>query len=202
MAKRRLMIAMTAASGAGYCLELLKGLAGLRESRPEIVLITNESSRKILKNETGMDIGDLEDLADRMVDSSMMDDPAASGSNPFDGLVICPCTVSTASKIASGIADNLITRCGAVALKERRTLILAVRETPLSTPVLGALFDLSSYGAVIMPAAPPLYGGERTVEDLQKTFAGRILDVLNIDNDLAPRYAPKGVTEYPSKNQR
>lgn len=190
MVPGRLIIAMTAASGAGYCVELLRGLSNLPGGRPEIVLITSGSSRNILKDETGLDVSDLEGLVDRSVDSSMMDDPAASGSNKFDALVICPCTVSTASKIAAGIGDNLVTRCGAVALKERRRMILAVRETPLSTPVLGALRDLSSYGAVIMPAAPPLYGGVRTIPDLQRTFAGRILDILGIDNDLAPRYLP------------
>jgi 4-hydroxy-3-polyprenylbenzoate decarboxylase len=191
MVNGRLIIAMTAASGAGYCVELLKGLSSITENRPEILLITSESSRNILMEETGIDIAELEGFVKRTLDSSMMDDQAASGSNPFDALVICPCTVSTASKIAAGIGDNLVTRCAAVALKERRRMILAVRETPLSTPVLTALRDLSSYGAIIMPASPPMYGGAGTVEDLQKVFAGRIMDLLGLSNDLAPRYSPE-----------
>jgi 4-hydroxy-3-polyprenylbenzoate decarboxylase len=102
--------------------------------------------------------------------------------------VICPCSASTASKIALGIADNLITRVAAVALKERRKLIVVVRETPLSTPVLKNLTDLSSYGAIVMPASPPFYGNAQGVRDIQMALAGRVMDLLSIRNDLAPRY--------------
>ncbi len=180
-----IVLAFSGASGAGYGWEMLRAL---KKKRVKVHLIVNGTSLRILERECGISAEELRGSASETVDSSVMDHPLASGSNPFDAMVICPCSASTASKIALGIADNLPTRVAAVALKERRKLILVIRETPLSTPVLKNLSELSSYGAVVMPASPPLYGPADTVADLQKALAGRIMDLLGIENDLAPRY--------------
>lgn len=183
-----IVIAMTGASGSGYALAILRAL---REREDATVrLIVNPSALEIARKECGYEAEELRKMVSEMVDAEVMDHPLASGSNRFDALVICPCTTSTASKIASGIADNLTTRAAAVALKERRMLVLVVRETPLSTPVLKNLYDLSTYGAVILPASPPFYSAPSGIDDIYKSVAGRVLDILGIDNELMMRYRP------------
>jgi 4-hydroxy-3-polyprenylbenzoate decarboxylase len=180
-----IVLAFSGASGAAYGLELLRALG---KERIPVRVIMSDISLRILELECGVLRDEIEGLADEVVDASVMDHPLASGSNRFSAMVICPCSTSTASKVACGIADNLTTRAASVALKERRRLIVVIRETPLSTPVLRNLYELSSYGAVIMPAAPPLYGGSSTVQDMHRSIAGRVMDLLGIENDLAPRY--------------
>ena len=117
-----------------------------------------------------------------------MDAPIASGSARWDAMVICPCTMSTASKIAAGISDNLTCRAAHVALKERRGLVVVPRETPVSTPHLRALASLSETGVIVLPAMPAFYGKPQNVDDLVDFVVGRILDVLGIDNALYKRW--------------
>ncbi len=188
------MVALSAASGSGYGLELIKSLDGIgRRDELRIDLIYNDNSLMILEDERGVQKEDLETFVDSMVHNSKMDHELASGSNGFDTMIICPCSTSTAAKIHSGIGDNLTTRCASVALKERRKLILVIRETPLSTPILRALHELSIWGVTIMPASPPFYGlKDPTGIDLQRSMAGRILDHIGIENDLTPRYRGEG----------
>ncbi len=192
MKGRHLIVAITGATGAGYGLELLKALSKMRKEGIVVSLICSEGALRIMERESGASLEDLGTLVDRTVMAGTMDDKLASGSNPFDSMVIVPCTISTAAKVRASIADNLITRAAAVALKERRKLVLVVRETPLSTPALQALSDLSSWGAVVMPASPPFYGlDDPSARDIQRVFAGRVLDLLGIDNDITPRYCPE-----------
>jgi len=113
----------------------------------------------------------------------------ASGSHPFDAMVIVPCSGTTLAKIAVGIADNLVTRAAAVALKERRTLILVPRETPLSPVALENMLTLARLGVVILPAMPGFYGRKRTAEDLVDFVVARILDHLRVEHDLGPRWS-------------
>lgn len=183
---------MTGASGAGYGYELLRALQPSRgPSGFRVVLTCNERALSILEEERGIGGDELRGLVDEMVFDSGMEHELASGSNSFDAMIICPCSSSTASKIRAGIADNLTTRCASVAMKERRRLVLVVRETPLSTPVLGALYDLSKWGVVIMPASPPFYGlKDPTGEELQRNLAGRIMDIVGLENDITSRYRP------------
>ena len=189
MTEGHIVVSMTGASGAGFGFQLIKGLS---DKGRRISLIVNKGSLSIYGSECGMAREDLARSADEVIDDVDIDHELASGSNVFDHMVICPCTTSTASKIASGIGDTLTTRTASVALKERRGLILAIRETPLSTPVLRSLYDLSSWGVTVMPISPSYYNDERTVHDLQVRFSGRILDLLGIDNDRAGRYIPEG----------
>jgi 4-hydroxy-3-polyprenylbenzoate decarboxylase len=191
--KKRIVIALTGASGAGYGFELLKGLAPFRESLDlQIDLIFNDGSLRIMEEERGISLELLKDLVDETIHSSSMDHRLASGSNLFHSMAICPCTSSTMGKIHAGMADNLATRCASVALKERRQLILVLRETPLSTPVLKSAYELSSWGAVILPACPPFYGlDDPSGIDLQRVIAGRIIDQMGLENDLPVRYDPE-----------
>ena len=111
-----------------------------------------------------------------------------SGTHPFEALVVVPCSGTTLAKIASGIADNLVTRAAAVALKERRTLILVPRETPLSPIALEAMLKLANLGVVILPAMPGFYGRPETVDDLVDFVVARILDHLGVPHALGPRW--------------
>ncbi len=107
----------------------------------------------------------------------------------FSALVIVPCSGTTLAKIAAGIADNLVTRAAAVALKERRPLILVPRETPVSTIALEGMLRLARAGAVILPASPGFYGKPTGVDDLVDFVVARILDHLGVEHGLGPRWS-------------
>jgi 4-hydroxy-3-polyprenylbenzoate decarboxylase len=114
--------------------------------------------------------------------------PVASGSNPPDAMVICPCSMGTLAAVAQGLADNLIERAADVMLKERRPLVLVPRETPLSTIHLENMLRLSRAGAVIVPPAPGFYTRPESIGDLVDFVVARILDQLQIPNELSPRW--------------
>ena len=114
--------------------------------------------------------------------------PMASGSNPADAMVVCPCTMGTLGAIAGGLADNLIERAADVMLKERRPLILVPRETPLSTIHLENMLRLSRAGAVILPPEPGFYTRPKSVDDMIDFVVARILDQLGIPNNLMARW--------------
>jgi len=183
-----IVVAMTGASGIAYGVRLLEALHDLDS---EISLVLSEDAVKLLKIETGLGTQDLQKLSSRFYNNRQMDASIASGSSRWDAMVICPCTMSTASKIAQGISDNLVTRAAAVALKERRRLILVPRETPMSAIHLRNLAILAEAGAVVLPAAPAFYGKPQKVGDLVDFIVGRILDVLGLGNKLYKRWAEK-----------
>ncbi|MET0077640.1 MAG: UbiX family flavin prenyltransferase, partial [Candidatus Thiodiazotropha lotti] len=114
--------------------------------------------------------------------------PVASGSNPPRAMVVCPCTVGALSAIACGASNDLMERAADVVLKERRKLILVVRETPFSEIHLENMLKLSRMGAVIMPANPGFYHNPQRVEDIVDFMVSRILDQLGVENRLSPRW--------------
>ena len=121
--------------------------------------------------------------------------PVASGSNPADAMAVCPCSMGTLGALAAGMADNLIERAADVMLKERRTLVLVPRETPLSAIHLENMLKLSRAGAVILPPSPGFYGHPRTIEDLVDFVVARVLDQLGVEHKLGPRWgAARGAT--------
>jgi len=158
----------------------------------------HNNAEKIALMETGKTRADIHRLAEAHYSNDDMYSPLASGSVRFDSFVIAPCSTSTMSKIAAGIADNLITRVASVALKERRKLVLLLRETPLSTIHLSNMERLSQAGAIIMPASPAFYPRPRSVDEMVDFVVGRVLDELGVDNDLYARW--KGV--MPSTRSR
>ena len=153
----RYLIGMTGASGAVHGVDFVRRCPG------EKYLVLSDWARHVLKKVFRDD-----DLAA----------PFSSGSNRHDGLVIVPCSVSTLARIAVGIADTLITRAAAVALKERMRLVLCVRETPLSTIALEHMARLSREGVVIMPISPPWYGRPRDLDQLVGGFTDKLLGLL------------------------
>ena len=121
--------------------------------------------------------------------------PVASGSNPADAMVVCPCTMGTLAAIAAGLSDNLIERVADVTLKEARKLILVPRETPLSAIHLENMLKLAHAGAVILPANPGFYHHPKTSQDLVDFVVARVLDHLSVAHALMPRWGESGETE-------
>ncbi len=168
----RYLIGMTGASGSIFGVDLVRRCPG------EKYLVLSDWARQVLFSETGLKPADLEPHVKRIFADSDLAAPFSSGSNRYDAYVVVPCTVSTLAKIAAGIADSLITRAAAVALKERLRLILCVRETPLSTIALEGMHKLSREGVVIMPISPPWYGNPEKLDDLVAGFTSKLLALL------------------------
>ena len=177
------VVGITGASGTIYGVRLLERLPGRK------AVIISSDAAKIARIELGMSMRSIEARADVRYGNDDMNSPFASGSVRFDSMVIAPCSTSTMSKIACGIADNLITRVAAVALKERRKLVLLIRETPLSSIHLSNMERLSLAGATIMPASPAFYPMPKDVDDMVNFMVGRVLDELGMDNDLYMRWS-------------
>ena len=175
----RIIVGMTGASGAVF------GVEFLRRCPAEKFLILTKWGRYVLKEETGLTEHHLAEYVKRTFSDEDLSAPFASGSNPFDALVILPCSASTMSKIACGIADTLLTRAAAVALKERRKLIIGLRETPLSTIHLEQAHKLSLAGAIVMPVSPPFYQHPQSIEQMAQQFADKVLGLLGVETTLA-----------------
>jgi len=178
----RYVVALTGCSGMRYGVRLLEELEGEKE------LIVSEMGKKVLEDETGLDIEDLEPNAEETYDDDDLFAPPASGSHRFDAMIIIPCTQSTLAKIAAGIGDTLITRAAAVAIKERRKLILVPRETPMSATMLENELKLARQGVIIMPASPAFYHEPRSVDDMVNFMVGRVLDQLGQEHELFRRW--------------
>lgn len=168
----RYLIGMTGASGIIHGVDFLQHCGG------EKYLVLTDWARHVLQGEMGLTPRDLEPHVKKILKDDDLAAPFSSGSNRYDAMVIVPCTVSTLAKIAAGIADSLVTRAAAVALKERMRLILCVRETPLSSIALENMLKLSRDGAVIMPISPPWYGNPRELGGLVTGFTNKLLTLL------------------------
>ncbi len=179
----KIVMAITGASGVIYGIRILESLKD-----EEVYLIISENAKKIIDFETEYSIEYLKSLATKYYDNSEMNYDISSGSNKFDWLIIAPCSMSTLAKIASGIADNLITRVAAVALKERRRIIIVPRETPLSTIVLENMYKLSKNGIIVLPASPPFYIKPKKIDDLVNYIAGKVLDIIGLEHNLYSPY--------------
>jgi 4-hydroxy-3-polyprenylbenzoate decarboxylase len=171
----RYLIAMTGASGSVFGVDFVKRCPG------EKYLVLSDWARQVLHSETGLKPSDLEPHVKKLFADTDLAAPFSSGSNRYDALIVVPCSVSTMAKIASGIADTLITRAAAVALKERMRVILCVRETPLSSIALENALKLSREGVVVMPVSPPWYRNPASLEEAVGGFTSKILGVLGED---------------------
>jgi 4-hydroxy-3-polyprenylbenzoate decarboxylase len=184
----KIIVGITGASGAVYGIRLLEVL------NEEVILVVSSYGKRLIEEETQYSLKDTQPHV-QYYEDYQLDAPISSGSYHFDAMVVAPCSVSTLSKIACGISDTLITRCATVALKERRTLILVPRETPLNTIHLKNMTILSEEGAILLPAMPGFYPHPSTIEDMIDFVVGKILDQLHIDHQLYERWGPHHPSE-------
>jgi 4-hydroxy-3-polyprenylbenzoate decarboxylase len=168
----RYLIGMTGASGSIHGVDLVRRLPG------EKYLVMSDWARQVMFSEIGLKPSDLEPHVKKVFADSDLAAPFSSGTNRHDALIVCPCSVSTVAKFAAGIADTLITRAAAVALKERMRVVLCVRETPLSTIALRNLHELSREGVVVMPVSPPWYRNPKDLDALVGGFTDKVLALL------------------------
>ncbi len=179
------MVGVTGASGAIYPLRLLEKL---RRPEVEIHLILSRSGEKTLYLETGKKAADLKSLAHFSWPVDDISAPLASGSFQTDGMVIAPCSIHTMSSIAYGITSNLLTRAADVALKERRRLILMIRESPLHLGHLKTMTLLAEMGAILAPPVPGFYNHPGNIEDLVDSSVDRVLDLIGLPDENARRW--------------
>ncbi len=182
-----LVIGITGATGAVYGIRLLEVLASMKHI--ETHLIISEAGETTIKYETKWAIKDVKGLASCSYDVKDVAARISSGSFRTDGMIIAPCTVKTMSALAYSYTDNLILRAGDVTLKERRKLVLAVRETPLHLGHLRNMERLTEMGAIIMPPVPAFYHKPEKLEDIVDYSVGKILDIFSINHNLFQRWS-------------
>ncbi|MFA5772309.1 MAG: UbiX family flavin prenyltransferase [Thermoplasmata archaeon] len=187
----KIVVGITGASGVVYGVSLLNYLRKMAD----IYLILSDNAKKIIGYEVGKNVIQIKKLAKHSYENDDLFAPIASGSVKFDAMVIAPCSMSTLSKIACGISDNLITRTASVCLKERRKLIIVPRETPLSTIQLKNMTALSEAGALILPAMPAFYPKPKNVDDIINFTVGKILDALEIDHNIYRRWGQSTINK-------
>ncbi|WP_457628766.1 UbiX family flavin prenyltransferase [Oceanithermus sp.] len=181
---KRIVVGVSGASGMPYARHLLETLAQREEL--EVHLVLSEGARRVLARE-GCEAAALERLVQRVHDPRDLGAPLASGSFRTAGMAVVPASATTLGKLAAGIADNLLLRAAYVHLKERRTLVVVPRETPLPQATLEAMLKLAQAGAVILPASPGFYHRPQTIEDLLAFVTQRILDHLGLEAE-GPRW--------------
>lgn len=187
MGLRHLTIAITGASGAVYGLRLLEML---RETGGvHLHLAVSPAGWLTIEQETGRGRAVVEALADQVHGVREIGACIASGSFPIEGMVIAPCSMKTLAAVAQGFGDNLITRAADVMLKERRRLILMVRETPLNLAHLRNMAAVTEMGGIVFPPVPAFYQHPASVAQLIDHSCARVLDLLGIDNRFAPRWS-------------
>jgi 4-hydroxy-3-polyprenylbenzoate decarboxylase len=179
----RIIVAITGASGALYAQRLLDNL----DTRQHAVqLVLSRYAREVIAGELPGGLRVAEGVVAHELNG--MDAPFASGSNAGDAMVVIPCTMGTLGRIAHGVSDDLLLRAADVMLKERKKLILVVRETPLNLVHLKNMELLLLAGAIILPANPSFYSHPATVEQVVDTVVARVLDHLGIAHQLAARW--------------
>ena len=183
----KLIVGISGASGVIYGIRLLEFLS--KNQAIETHLVITEAGELNIRYETNWKVEDIKSLANFSYDVHDLGAPLSSGSFKTDGMVIAPCSVKTMSALANSYAENLLLRAGDVTLKERRRLVLLVRETPLHLGHLRNMERLSEMGAIIMPPVPAFYHRPTTVEDIIDHTIGKILDILGIEHNLFHRWS-------------
>ena len=186
LSPRRIIVAISGASGAVYGVRLLQVLRDT--SGVESHLVVSNAGWRNVQEEHGLQRADIEALADHVHDIANIGASIASGSFQCSGMVVAPCSMRTLAAIAHGLSDNLITRAADVLLKERRRLVLMVRESPLSLIHLRNMVSVTEAGAIICPPMPAFYLRPQTVDDIVDFSVARALDLLDVPHTLAARW--------------
>ena len=182
-----LIIGITGASGAIYGVRLLEVLSSKKDV--ETHLVVSQAGEINIRNETDYKLEYIKSLASFCYDNNDITARLASGSFKRDGMIVAPCTVKTLSALSNSFTHNLLTRAGDVTLKERKKLVLLVRETPLHLGHLKNMEGLTEMGAIIMPPIPAFYHRPKTIEDIIDHTIGRILDIFDIEHNLFERWS-------------
>jgi 4-hydroxy-3-polyprenylbenzoate decarboxylase len=194
--RRRIVVGISGASGAIYGVRLVEVLRDVPDV--EVHLVVSRGAAATIDHETDTTVDAVRAMADAVYEETDLAAALASGTFLTDGMVVAPCSIRTLSSIANSANDNLITRAADVHLKERRRLVLMVRETPLHAGHLRLMSEATAAGAVILPPVPGFYIRPRTIGDLVDHSVGKALDVLGIDHQLFPRWTGPRPVEPPA----
>lgn len=181
----KLLISITGATGAIYGIRLLEAL---KNTEHHTALIISRWAEKTIEVETSYTVDEVKALADVVYDEDNLMAAVSSGSYGIDATIIAPCTMKTVAGIANGFSENLIIRTADVALKERRPLILMVRETPISLIHLKNMTAVTEAGGILLPPMPAFYHQPQTIEDIVDQSVGKALDILHIEHHLFQRW--------------
>jgi 4-hydroxy-3-polyprenylbenzoate decarboxylase len=185
-ARRRLVVGISGASGVIYGVRLLRLL---RDLEVESHLVVSRSAQVTLAQETQMRIADLQALADVNYPNTDIGAAISSGSFRVDGMIVAPCSIKTLSEVATGCTSSLLSRAADVMLKERRRLVLMVRETPLHAGHIRSLAAVTDAGAIVYPPVPAFYALPETLEQMVDHTLGRVLDLFDIESRTVRRWS-------------
>ena len=185
LARKRMVVGITGATGIIYGIRLLEVL---RAMDIETQLVISKAGEMTRAHETDMSSAELRALASRHYGISEIGAALASGSFRCMGMIIAPCTIRTLSEIATGVTSNLLTRAADVTLKERRRLVLLVREFPLHAGHLRSMLAVTEMGGIVAPPAPAFYTRPKTISDIVDQTIGRVLDLFDLDTENFPRW--------------
>ncbi len=178
-------MALTGASGIDYGIEVVKALTA---SNIQTYVILSKWAEKVIEEESQIDLAEFKKGISHLYGEKDMSASISSSSTLIDGMVVIPATVKTVSNITHANTDNLIARTADIMLKMRKPLIIGIRETPLSTACLQNLYQLSTFGAIILPLSPGFYHKPETIQDLLDFITGKVLDCFNIPNTKFTRW--------------
>ena len=177
----KLVIAVTGASGSVYAKVLLDKISGLRNQLQEVSLVMSDNAKEVWKHELANNDYTTYDF--KLFDKQDFSAPFASGSSKYTAMIVCPCSMGTLARIASGISNDLVTRAADVMLKERRKLILVTRDTPLNLIHIRNMQTVTEAGGIICPASPSFYSRPQTLEEVAATVVDRVIDLAGLDQD-------------------
>lgn len=183
---RRIVVAITGATGAIYGVRLLQRLGAV--PGVETHLVVSDAASLTLHQEVGLQRRDVEALAHVVHRSRDIGASIASGSFRTDSMVIAPCSMKTLAAVAHGLSDNLVTRAADVVLKERRKLVLMVRETPFNLAHLRNMTAVTEMGGIVFPPLPSFYNRPASIDEMVDHTVARVMDLLGVENELAPRW--------------
>ena len=180
MSKQKIILSITGASGAIYAKLLLEKFEKLKSQIDTVALVMSDNAKEVWS----VELGDrsFEQLKLKRYDKNDFNAPFASGSAKFMTMIVCPCSMGTLARIASGISNDLTTRAADVILKERRKLILVTRDTPLSLIHINNMKTVTEAGGIICPASPSYYSKPKNIEELALTVVDRVVDLCGLEN--------------------
>jgi 4-hydroxy-3-polyprenylbenzoate decarboxylase len=181
MSKRKIVVAITGASGAIYVQLLLEKLQQLSAQIAEVAIVMSDNAKRVWQFE--LDNTDYDKLPYKIYAKNDFMAPFASGSARFDTMVVIPCSMGTLGRIASGTSDDLIARAADVILKERRKLILVARDTPLNLIHIRNMATITEAGGIICPAVPSFYSKPKSIEEVAMTVVNRVIDLIGLENE-------------------